>query len=130
VRSSTRGQDPDPAEIIKTRAALTDEERAIINTHTIEGERLLSRSEACSARSAESCARATSAGTAPAIPTGSRRGRSRDRPDRLRLRRVHAMTSNRPYRAAERRRGGRGAAPAARARTSIRVVDALARLLG
>jgi HD-GYP domain-containing protein (c-di-GMP phosphodiesterase class II) len=32
-----------PAEIINKPGALTDEERAIINTHTIEGERLLSQ---------------------------------------------------------------------------------------
>src|SRR5206468_12964303 len=32
-----------PAEIINKPGALTDEERAIINTHTIEGERLLKR---------------------------------------------------------------------------------------
>ena len=32
-----------PAEIINKPAALTDEERAVINTHTIEGERMLER---------------------------------------------------------------------------------------
>ena len=32
-----------PAEIISKPGALTDEERAVINTHTIEGERMLDR---------------------------------------------------------------------------------------
>ncbi len=36
-----------PKTIINKKGPLTDEERAVVNLHTIEGERLLSRVGAC-----------------------------------------------------------------------------------
>jgi HD-GYP domain-containing protein (c-di-GMP phosphodiesterase class II) len=58
-----------PAEIIHKPGPLDDDEWELMKTHTLIG----------SARSARSCARATSAGTAPAIPTAWRAGRSRSK---------------------------------------------------
>ena len=58
-----------PKEIINKPGPLTDDEWLVIKTHTIEGQRMLDRWAACSARSAASCAPRTRAGTAPAIPT-------------------------------------------------------------
>jgi HD domain len=66
-----------PAEIIRKPGPLTSAERALIETHTIQGEQSSRRSEGCSRRSAGSSAHATSAGTGAATPIGSRVTRSR-----------------------------------------------------
>ena len=60
-----------PAAIINKAGPLDDAEWALMKTHTIVGESMLGRSAGCSARSGTSCARATSAGTAPGTRTGS-----------------------------------------------------------
>jgi HD-GYP domain-containing protein (c-di-GMP phosphodiesterase class II) len=56
-----------PKEISKKPGKLTDEERAIINTHTIEGERMLKKVGGLPAWLGRSSARVTSAGTAAGI---------------------------------------------------------------
>ena len=59
-----------PNEIINKPGPLDDAERALINTHTIEGERMLERVGGLLGDVGGSSARATSAGTAAAIRTG------------------------------------------------------------
>ena len=58
-----------PAEIINKPGPLDAEERRVIETHTLEGERLLARVGGLLGEVGGSCARATSAGTAAATRT-------------------------------------------------------------
>ena len=60
-----------PKEIINKPGPLTPEERAIIGTHTVEGEKLLLRVGGLLGEAGRSSAPATSATTAPGTPTGS-----------------------------------------------------------
>ena len=69
-----------PNTIINKPGPLTDEEREIINTHTIEGEQLLSAWEAFSAMSGTSFAPATNATTDADTPTASPATTSRSSP--------------------------------------------------
>jgi HD-GYP domain-containing protein (c-di-GMP phosphodiesterase class II) len=64
-----------PGEILNKPGPLSPEERAIVNTHTIRGQRLLQRVGAGSRRSGVLSGPATSTGTEPAIPTGLRAAR-------------------------------------------------------
>ena len=67
-----------PAEIINKPGPLSPDEREVMNTHTLEGERLLAAGRRSAHRSrAASSAPATSAGTAAAIQTGSQARKSR-----------------------------------------------------
>ncbi len=68
-----------PNEIINKAGPLDDDEWAVMKQHTVEGQRMLERSAACSRPSARSSAPATSAGTAPATPTASPARPSRSR---------------------------------------------------
>ena len=86
-----------PSEILSKPGRLTAEERALIETHPELGERIIAPIDRLQ-EVGRSSATATSAGTATAIRTGSRRRDPARVEDRLRLRRVHAMTTDRPYR--------------------------------
>jgi HD-GYP domain-containing protein (c-di-GMP phosphodiesterase class II) len=68
-----------PKEIINKPGKLTDEERATIETHTIEGEAMLERVGASSERSDDSSAPAVSATTDSATRTASSARPSRSR---------------------------------------------------
>ena len=69
-----------PNEIINKPGPLTEEERAIVETHTVVGEEMLDRVGGVLGTSAASSARATSASAAAATPTGSSATRSRSSP--------------------------------------------------
>ena len=66
-----------PKEILNKPGKLTPDEWVVMETHTIEGQRMLDRVGGVLARSVRSCAPPTSAGTAPATPTGFAGERSR-----------------------------------------------------
>ena len=65
-----------PESVLRKRSALEPEEWAMIRRHPVVGERILSAAPH-SSRWRASCAPATSASTAPAIPTASAASRSR-----------------------------------------------------
>ena len=90
-----------PKTIIQKPGPLTPEERRLIETHTVEGERILTASAGRWPRSAPSSARATSGTTATATPTASP---ASEIPLVARIvcccDAFNAMTTERPYRAA------------------------------
>ena len=88
-----------PDAILNKPSKLDAEEWAFMRRHTIIGERIIAGAPAL-AQVAAWCARATSAGTAPATRTGSR-ARNPDRlPDHRVCDAFDAMVSERPYKAA------------------------------
>ena len=69
-----------PAEIINKPGKLDAEERAVIEQHTIEGQKMLAKVGGVLGEVGHSCGPATSTGTVPATPTASRGRPSRSSP--------------------------------------------------
>ena len=117
-----------PKEIINKPGALTDEERAIINTHTIEGQRMLEKVGGLLGEVGylvRSCHERWDGGGLP----GRARGRadSARRPDRVRLRRLQRDDDRPrvPHRRCHADEAHRRAAPCAGTQFDPQVVEAL-----
>ena len=109
-----------PKEILNKPAKLTDEEFALMKTHTIEGQFMLDRVGGLLGRVGEivrSCHERWDGSGLPRRPGG--RADPARRPHRLRCDAYNAMTTDRPYRARDAPRGGRSRSYATNAGTQF-----------